>query len=362
MQVSKTDENIVKLRFKFVRQFSTNAVFPVESETVTSLVTASKPIPPEAVKLFNESHQLWLSTVPIVSSQIYVYGTNSLPRPLELEMMRLTLRQEEIKHELTPLVQGTADEAARRELVNLSWEMMRIDPNNEREKWEYDQKEAQAARFKEERLMVEAGAADFIKQQANKLTFNEWREATLFHPSAGSNCCINFDSGAVLTPPPEILKAMTVTNHPDEGNFWTESHFWAAYRAESKETNLLANWIEKSNVDAVPLGTDGLVVFCPVHVEGRDVMDTGDGWEKRISPAWLLWKLYYEGKMYAAERPLPTNTYEVLTFTPENHRTSQDLCLFRTRSRTLGILQITGFTKNPPGVKIRYKLVQTGKN
>jgi hypothetical protein len=111
-------------------------------------------------------------------------------------------------------------------------------------------------------------------------------------------------------------------------------------------------------VDAVPLGTDGLVVFCPVHVDGRDVMDIGDGWEKRISPAWLLWKLYYQEKMYAAERPEPTNAYEVLTFTPENHRTSQDLCLFRTRSGKMGILQITGFTDNPRGVKIRYKLVQ----
>ncbi|HEX5399398.1 MAG TPA: hypothetical protein VFY06_10160, partial [Verrucomicrobiae bacterium] len=32
--------------------------------------------------------------------------------------------------------------------------------------------------------------------------------------------------------------------------------------------------------------------------------------------------------------------------------------LFRTRAGKMGVLQITGFTENPPGVKIRYKLVQ----
>ncbi len=34
--------------------------------------------------------------------------------------------------------------------------------------------------------------------------------------------------------------------------------------------------------------------------------------------------------------------------------------LFKTREGSLGILQITGFTENPRGVKIRYKLVQNG--
>jgi len=38
----------------------------------------------------------------------------------------------------------------------------------------------------------------------------------------------------------------------------------------------------------------------------------------------------------------------------------QDTYYFRTRDDTWGILQITGFTENPRGVKIRYKLVQNG--
>jgi hypothetical protein len=33
--------------------------------------------------------------------------------------------------------------------------------------------------------------------------------------------------------------------------------------------------------------------------------------------------------------------------------------LFKTREGGMGVLQIVGFTNNPSGVKIRYKLVQT---
>ena len=37
-----------------------------------------------------------------------------------------------------------------------------------------------------------------------------------------------------------------------------------------------------------------------------------------------------------------------------------DTYYFRTRDDTWGVLQITGFSENPHGVKIRYKLVQNG--
>jgi hypothetical protein len=34
---------------------------------------------------------------------------------------------------------------------------------------------------------------------------------------------------------------------------------------------------------------------------------------------------------------------------------------FQTGGGTIGLLQLTGFTDNPSGVKLRYKLVQTEK-
>jgi hypothetical protein len=34
--------------------------------------------------------------------------------------------------------------------------------------------------------------------------------------------------------------------------------------------------------------------------------------------------------------------------------------VFKTREGGLGVVEITGFTENPRGVKIRYRLVETG--
>ena len=59
--------------------------------------------------------------------------------------------------------------------------------------------------------------------------------------------------------------------------------------------------------------------------------------------------------------PKPANTYEVLTLPTDKSASTNDLCYFRTRSGTLGLLQITGYTENPRGVKLRYKLVQNEK-
>ena len=104
-------------------------------------------------------------------------------------------------------------------------------------------------------------------------------EGSRFEPSfIGTNCCVNFDTGIVFTPPSAILTEMTVTNRPGNDFFeaMPESFFWAKYRADSKATNTLARWIEDSNVDAVALGTYGLVLFCPVH-SSMKIDETGAG-------------------------------------------------------------------------------------
>jgi hypothetical protein len=45
----------------------------------------------------------------------------------------------------------------------------------------------------------------------------------------------------------------------------------------------------------------------------------------------------------------------------KNPTTGKDTYYFRTRDDAWGILQIVGFSKNPAGVKVRYKLLQTGE-
>ena len=67
------------------------------------------------------------------------------------------------------------------------------------------------------------------------------------------------------------------------------------------------------------------------------------------SPAdiWYNWHLMVNEPM----------TRTTLVKEPNN---GQDTYYFRTRDDTWGVLQITGFTENPRGVKLRYKLVQNG--
>ena len=250
-------ENGVNVRYKFVTQSSTNAVFSEGDNENISQSSGSKPIPFEAVKLFNQFPGLQASIFSQIrpgTKSSYVVGA------------RLGMQEDEIQRKLAVLVKGTPDEGVRLELSKIGRQWWQIDPNKDRDKWEQLQKEIEITRFKEERLMVEAGAADFIQTQANKLKFGPWIEATVLHPSAGSNCCINFDSGRLLTPTTEILAAMPATNRPGNDVFeaMPEEMGWGNFRSAAKDTNSLARWIVDSGVDAVELAPNKLVVFCPV--------------------------------------------------------------------------------------------------
>ena len=346
-------EDGLNLNYKFITENWTNAVpFPPQdyySQTIPP--TGFKPIPPEAVRLFQQSREL-------VAAQLF-----NLPhaetRVSLLEWAKTQMELKDISRKLAPLLKGTAFDAAQWRQMNAAQKWQQLDPNKDKEKWNQAEKELHIAQFTTERLMAEAGAAEIIQPGAGKLKFGPWTEAVVSHPSLGGNCCVQCDAGKVLTPPAEILTAMTVTNRPGNDFFeaMPESFFWAKYRADSKATNKLARWIEDSNVDAMALGTYGLVVFCPVR-SSMKIDETGDDadWEKQITPAWLLWKIYFTEKMNAG--PKPANTYEVLTLPTATSASTNDLCYFRTRSGTLGLMQITGFTENPRGVRLRYKLVQ----
>jgi hypothetical protein len=58
--------------------------------------------------------------------------------------------------------------------------------------------------------------------------------------------------------------------------------------------------------------------------------------------------------------------YDLMTREPEaksmlgkNPKTGGDTYYFRTRDDAWGVLQVVGFSENPPGVKVRYKLVES---
>ena len=344
-------ENGVGIRYKLVTESSTNALFPATELTPASRPNGSKPIPQQAVQLFNQSRDLQALMIPLYESQ----APSSRVRAA-----RLVMQMEEIQSQLTSLAKGTPVEGVRWDQARLARQREQVDWSKDQDKWRQLATEMEIAQFNEERLMVGAGAADFIQPQANQLQFGSWIETTLPHPSAGKDCCLDFDSGQRLTPPPDILAAMPAKPKPgkDVIEAMPEELGWGALRSAAKETNAVVRWILESGVGAVEMAPHRLIVFCPVRTISpiADPVSNPD-WERQLTPAWLLWKLH-QAEKYATAQPVPANAMEFLTFPSGSFSSTNSLCLFRTRARAMGLLQIMGFTDNPPGVKIRYKLVR----
>jgi hypothetical protein len=142
----------------------------------------------------------------------------------------------------------------------------------------------------------------------------------------------------------------------------------------------VARWLVASGVDAVGLAPQRLSLFCPVlfgnPVEISPARDPD--WEAQLTPALVLWSLAITGRDRLSQ-PGTGGSAEATGFPPAaEYPTSEweararafggnfppvganELCFFRTRTGRLGVLQILGVTENPPGVRVRYKLVQHG--
>jgi serine/threonine protein kinase len=342
--------NGVILRYQFVTEFSTNASFPTEEDAQTSPPNGSDPISPEAVKLFNQSREIFVSMGAIIHSQT---------KSATVARARLEMQLGEIQRKIHLLTKGTAFEGVVWNAVKTARQMQQLDANKDREKWTQFQAEEEAAQFNQERLMAEAGAADFIRPGAAQLPFGPWIAATLWHPSSGRDCCIDFDPGLGLTPPPDVLAAMPARAKPGADIFaaMPEELAWLALPSAAAKTNVVAGWIEKYGVDAVELAPHRLIMFCAGNSFPINAPALQRDWEQQITPAWLIWKLYFTDKEQQAHGR-PPNTSDAMTFPLDSMSATNSLAIFRTRAGRMGILQITGSTDSPPGVKFRYKLVQ----
>jgi tRNA A-37 threonylcarbamoyl transferase component Bud32 len=136
--------------------------------------------------------------------------------------------------------------------------------------------------------------------------------------AAGSNCCINFSTGKLLTPPPNIFS--------NSYNFYL--------------------WGQRESVDAasgiigpgVLTGFDMTVVPAPAQC-----------WDT-LSPAQAVQRLDSETRASFANMSLG------------NASTLPDTCIFKTRAGGIGILQVTANVSAPPELKVRYRfLIQPPK-
>ena len=105
-------------------------------------------------------------------------------------------------------------------------------------------------------------------------------------------------------------------------------------------------WIRTNGLDVVatesskniPILLDVDLVLAPAPTNGWDIFTAAD-----VGQDWTLMQQEPRQEQIFGAPPGQSGTF-----------------LFQTREGGKGILQITGFSENPPGVKLRYKLVQNG--
>jgi hypothetical protein len=124
------------------------------------------------------------------------------------------------------------------------------------------------------------------------------------------------------------------------------------------------------NEKKFPVETGGIIqnvvaAFACMRQEGLDIFySRQDGFFvadmklKELNPD--DWNELGAAQLMEAIRPSATNTSSPTHLNPGAN--GQAIYGFQTREGGIGLLQLTGFTDNPRGVKILYKLVQNGKN
>lgn len=182
---------------------------------------------------------------------------------------------------------------------------------------------------------------DFKLQPDNSgetLVFGPVIERVVIAVAAGRDCFLDLDTGKLFTPPDEIVKLFAA-----EG--------WIGRYLGHDSTQMQA-WLRTSGVDVMAGGGEkGLTMFGGLALEALQPGGLILEWDRTTAEQVVK-------TLWAAEEQLAkVGESKPFTFMRVDGNLPKTF-LFRTREGSLGVLQITGFTDNPPGVKIRYKLVQ----
>jgi hypothetical protein len=200
------------------------------------------------------------------------------------------------------------------------------------------------------------------------LTFGPVIERIIVPRQAGTNSHLDLDTGRILAVPPGVAEVL--------GN--NDDH-WQALRipSESRPYQYIS-WLRQSGADLMAhrgqevLGFDGY--FCFANSGDAGDWDNWDG----ITPEQVVYvgKRLEWGRRYRANPALKEKPPEHVPGAPHTMRQGPQrdsgggpivtvltreqsvTYYFRTREGASGLLQIAGFTGDPPGVKIRYKLVR----
>jgi serine/threonine protein kinase/tetratricopeptide (TPR) repeat protein len=158
-------------------------------------------------------------------------------------------------------------------------------------------------------------------------------ERVLPDPAAGIACVLDFETGHLLEPPAEIV---AVLNHE-----------------VSQMPPVVLRWLRDSGADAV-LAPDGSVRMIEAVVLSPTVLGKALTWEEftpRETVA-TIQGLSEEERRAAVRQP----AFHLVTV---RHPAA---VAFTTRERSRGVIQILGASVQPPGVRLRYRLVQAAGN
>ena len=208
------------------------------------------------------------------------------------------------------------------------------------------------------------------------LIFGPVIERELQAHAGGTNQFLNLTTEEMLTPSPQIAGALD-DSQPGGGD---GSRDWEALDIpQDSRRYQYISWLRESGADLMFAGDGKIIgfdgVFAAIHGDSSTNWDDWNGLttgQVRAAVDLVDWELRAT-KASAHGQPMP-----VPPATGGSYRSAMQLdsrqyggpvvslltldqsmnWAFKTRDGQVGILQIAGFTDNPPAVKIRYKLVQ----
>ena len=212
------------------------------------------------------------------------------------------------------------------------------------------------------------------KQTKTNPTFGPVIARVIQARQTGTNSFLDLDTGQLLTPPPDVTNALVPIQPADQ-----VERFWQGLDImENTRPFRYIAWLRESGADLMFNG-DGQIIafdgnFAIAHGESSTNWDDWAGLSPEMTRAALetIGSATRDTQSGATTVTLLPGsvTYTSATRLPSRYSSglSADLLtreqsatwFFKTRKGSVGILQITGFTENPRGVKIRYKLVQSG--
>ena len=241
------------------------------------------------------------------------------------------------------------------------------------ERKEREHMQAMSARDKTTRP-AENSPPPALSTGINTLTFGPVMERVLEARQSGTNAFLDLDTGRLLTPPREVIDALAATE-PNSERAWQ-----ALDIPEDSRPFRYIQWLRESGVDLMFAGDGKVIGFdCAFPLAHGNTSTNWESWDD-LTPADVrkaVGVIEWGRKVRDAKRgnqPWPEAPKEGGIVNQAQQLDSKNpggplvnlltlkqsaIWFFKTREGGMGIMQITGFTENPRGVKIRYKLVQS---